>query len=327
MVIKYNFKGNIFNSYNFLGYGDVNMKKIFCCLFIFLGIIFCTNKYYVFAMKETEDNDELKKNLFSLIKGYSDYISSIEKNEKGEIFIITKNNTRIIYDDLKDKSVNEKFINPDLQDLFFESYPLQPIRKVMELNKDPGRLRNYKLLNNVYGSSKSEIEKNLTTINTKYGNIIFNKCNNAAENLKKALDEVWIASCDEAKINDFVMPISGTYNYRVIQDTGMLSPHSYGIAIDLNRNDADYWKWVPREKGDSRIAIYPKVIVESFEKYGFVWGGKWSHFDILHFEYKPEIIIKAKYFFEDDKNEVWDYNIPKDDKNIEIINLINEKIN
>ena len=79
MVIKYNFKGNIFNSYNFLGYGDVNMKKIFCCLFIFLGIIFCTNKYYVFAMKETEDNDELKKNLFSLIKGYSDYISSIEK--------------------------------------------------------------------------------------------------------------------------------------------------------------------------------------------------------------------------------------------------------
>ena len=121
MVIKYNIKGNIFNSYNFLGYGDVNMKKIFCCLFIFLGIIFCTNKYYVFAMKETEDNDELKKNLFSLIKGYSDYISSIEKNEKGEIFIITKNNTRIIYDDLKDKSVNEKFINPDLQELFFES--------------------------------------------------------------------------------------------------------------------------------------------------------------------------------------------------------------
>ena len=121
----------------------------------------------------------------------------------------------------------------------------------------------------------------------------------------------------DAKINNFVMPISGTYNYRVIQDTGMLSPHSYGIAIDLNRNDADYWKWVPREKGDSRIAIYPKVIVESFEKYGFVWGGKWSHFDILHFEYKPEIIIKAQYFFEDDKNEAWDYNIPKDDKNIE----------
>ena len=113
------------------------MKKIFCFLFIFLGIIFFINEYYAFAMKKAEDNNELKKNLFSIIKGYSDYISSIEKNEKGEIFIITKNNTKIIYDDLKEKSVNDKFVNPDLQDLFCESYPLQPIRKVMELNKDP----------------------------------------------------------------------------------------------------------------------------------------------------------------------------------------------
>ena len=42
-----------------------------------------------------------------------------------------------------------------------------------------------------YQGEELEIEKNLTTINTKYGNIIFNKCNNAAENLKKALDEVY----------------------------------------------------------------------------------------------------------------------------------------
>lgn len=28
MVIKYNYNGNIINSYNFLGYGDVSMKKI-----------------------------------------------------------------------------------------------------------------------------------------------------------------------------------------------------------------------------------------------------------------------------------------------------------
>lgn len=248
-------------------------------------------------MEKVEDNNEIKKNLFSIIKGYSDYISSIEKNEKGEIFIITNNNTRIIYDDLKEKSINEKFANPDLEDLFFENYPLNPITKVMDLNKDPGRLRNYKLLNSVYGNDKREIEKNLTTISTNYGNIIFNKCNNAAENLKKALDEIWSISREDTKINSFVTPISGTYNYRVIQDTGMLSPHSYGIAIDLNRNDADYWKWVSKEKGDSRIASYPKAIVECFEKYGFVWGGKWSHFDILHFEYKPEIIIKEKYFF------------------------------
>ena len=39
------------------------------------------------------------------------------------------------------------------------------------------------------------------------------------------------------------------------------------------------------------------------------------------------LVMMQKLIFEDDKNEAWNYNIPKDDKNIEIINLINEKIN
>jgi hypothetical protein len=33
-----------------------------------------------------------------------------------------------------------------------------------------------------------------------------------------------------------------------------------------------------------------------FEKHGFIWGGKWGHFDIMHYEYRPEIILKSRYF-------------------------------
>lgn len=33
----------------------------------------------------------------------------------------------------------------------------------------------------------------------------------------------------------------------------------------------------------------PLEIVGVFEKYGFVWGGRWYHFDTMHFEYRPEI--------------------------------------
>ena len=280
-------------------------------------------------MSEKKENlNEIKKNLFCLMKGYNGYITSVEKGEDNKIYIIMNNNSKIIYDDLKDKSINEKFYNADLEDLFIEKYPLEPINKVIELNKDPGRLRNYSLLENVYGKSKNEIEINLTTINTKFGDIIFNKCNGAADNLKKAINDIWDIASGDNKINPFFTPISGTYNYRVIQDTGMLSPHSFGIAIDLNRNDSEYWKWVPKEKGDNRIAIYPKSVVESFEKYGFVWGGKWSHFDILHFDYRPEIIIKSRYFPENDNIDIeWDCNIPKDVDNVKIIDIINEKIN
>ena len=37
---------------------------------------------------------------------------------------------------------------------------------------------------------------------------------------------------------------------------------------------------------------YPQEIVDIFEKHGFIWGGKWSHFDLMHFEYRPELLRK-----------------------------------
>jgi D-alanyl-D-alanine carboxypeptidase len=34
----------------------------------------------------------------------------------------------------------------------------------------------------------------------------------------------------------------------------------------------------------------PQEIVSIFEKHGFIWGGKWNHFDTMHFEYRPELL-------------------------------------
>ena len=38
----------------------------------------------------------------------------------------------------------------------------------------------------------------------------------------------------------------------------------------------------------------PKEVVKVFEKYGFIWGGKWHNYDTIHFEYRPELIIYNK---------------------------------
>ena len=38
----------------------------------------------------------------------------------------------------------------------------------------------------------------------------------------------------------------------------------------------------------------PAAIVEIFERHGFIWGGKWYHYDTMHFEYRPELIALAK---------------------------------
>jgi len=27
-----------------------------------------------------------------------------------------------------------------------------------------------------------------------------------------------------------------------------------------------------------------------FERHGFIWGGRWWHYDTMHFEYRPELL-------------------------------------
>ena len=37
----------------------------------------------------------------------------------------------------------------------------------------------------------------------------------------------------------------------------------------------------------------PPEIVAVFERHGFIWGGRWVHFDTMHFEYRPELLPRA----------------------------------
>jgi hypothetical protein len=72
-----------------------------------------------------------------------------------------------------------------------------------------------------------------------------------------------------------------------------LSAHSSGIAIDINPDFSDYWRWSD-ERGHEGSIQYrnrlPNEIVEIFERHGFIWSGKWYHYDTMHFEYRPELL-------------------------------------
>ncbi|MBL8569506.1 MAG: M15 family metallopeptidase [Phreatobacter sp.] len=87
----------------------------------------------------------------------------------------------------------------------------------------------------------------------------------------------------------YLVPSAGTFNCRTVADTGLLSMHAFAAAIDLNVQHSDYWRWA-RSRGDipyrNRI---PYEIVEVFEAEKFIWGGKWYHYDTMHFEYRPEL--------------------------------------
>jgi hypothetical protein len=89
----------------------------------------------------------------------------------------------------------------------------------------------------------------------------------------------------------------GTFNWRTISGTTRLSTHSFGTTIDINIDFSNYWQWDTKDwkqHGEDVELSYknriPMQIVQIFEKYGFIWGGKWYHYDTMHFEYRPELL-------------------------------------
>lgn len=277
------------------------MKKIVIFLLVFMIISGLLTGRAVIRYLDADNYQEtpyeamMKRDILCLMMAYPEYITGIKKEDDDRVYIVLKSGRKLLYDDKKKKSLEEKLYNPDIQDMMEQIYPLTKINKLMEDGLDPGRVRHYSLLKEVYGSSQSGVQKNLKTVSAG-GSFQFNKNNKAAESLKAAMQEVTELLKTERGLSRFVFPTSGTFNYRVIAGTNLLSPHSFGIAIDLARDKKDYWRWASREQGQKRIDEYSNKIVEIFEKHNFVWGGKWSHFDILHYEYRPEIIIKAKCF-------------------------------
>jgi D-alanyl-D-alanine carboxypeptidase len=170
-------------------------------------------------------------------------------------------------------------------------YPRGPLNAPPAVNSDPGRFRNAAFFAKMYGDcGKGDVLRRLAPVvwlPKTWGKIIYVTSVNGVDRALSAVS----AEIDTlpADIKRAAYPIAGTYNCRAVADTGAVSPHSYGIAIDLNLHFSDYWYW--RRSG---VIGYrnrmPIEIVNIFEKHGFVWGGKWYHFDTMHFEYRPELL-------------------------------------
>lgn len=259
----------------------------------------------------------MRRDLLCLMMAYPEIISEVERVSNGEVYVVMNSGNKILYDDKKQKSYEQKLANADLQDTLEQLYPLSDLTNLMEGNYDPGRIRSYALLKEVYGASRQQIEKNLKGVSINGKICSFNKSNGAAEALERAIKEIIALVKRENKIYSNVFPVNGTYNYRVIAGTDQLSPHAFGIAIDFKSDKRDYWKWATRELGQQRINEYPKEVVKIMEDMNFIWGGKWAHFDILHFEYRPEIVIKSRYFVEEfEMGGSWYYGFPYEDASV-----------
>ena len=300
------------------------MKRALICLILLSLFIItgCKEKQSMRNAVYTDSNAvnydaNMKRDLLCLMMSYPEYICNIERSSDGNVFIMMKSGRKILYDDKRTKNFEHKLANPDLQDMMGQTYPLADISNLMEEDFDPGRIRKYALLSEVYGESREKIQGNLISVKVGYKKFLFNRNNKAAEALETVMKELIQLTQSRNDIYSAVFPTSGTFNYRLISGTNLLSAHSFGTAIDLAVDKRDYWKWASRESGEKRVASYPKEVVRIFEKNNFIWGGKWGHFDIMHFEYRPELILKSRYFSnKQNYDDCWYDGVPQNDDNI-----------
>jgi D-alanyl-D-alanine carboxypeptidase len=223
--------------------------------------------------------------LDALVRAYPDFLVSHDGG-----VLIWKDGTRMsVSDGRSDKNFEEKLRNPSILDQLSIPYIKGPLATPPGLQDDPGRFRNIAFFDKTYGDcSKGEVQEKLTKVawlpKVGGGFLPISKVNGVADKLRAVSEELEQLP---PEINKYAFPSAGTFNCRAVKDTGNRSAHAWGVAIDINTRFSDYWLWAKNGSYRNRI---PFGIVEIFERHGFIWGGKWGHFDTMHFEYRPELL-------------------------------------
>lgn len=224
-------------------------------------------------------------------EGYGELISGANEKE-----IILQNGAVLPYRTNETKMPwNEKINTSDLETQLIQRYNSYSIDISPYYLFSPGRLRYQPFFDALYGNDEKSILKNLVTIKWKttngYKNLLVTKIGDVDKKLILINEEIAQLPLKERLIANN----ASTYKYRFIKDTKRLSMHSYGIAIDLSPNKTEYWKRNFQEETELFFSknSMPLSIVRIFEKYGFIWGGKWYHYDTMHFEYRPELLAPS----------------------------------
>ncbi|MGL4811551.1 MAG: M15 family metallopeptidase [Beijerinckiaceae bacterium] len=101
-----------------------------------------------------------------------------------------------------------------------------------------------------------------------------------AESLLRALDAIARLYGSQAAIEKARMHLcGGVFNFRAKRGGHTLSIHSWGAAIDLDPERNGFGRRYVENRG-----MMPLRVVECFAAEGWVWGGRWSTPDAMHFQ-------------------------------------------
>ncbi len=243
---------------------------------IILGILVSLAPAYALAADPT---------VAGLLAAYPEQFVAIEGGD-----LVWRDGTRMpISDGVADKDFDTLLDHPDIDDMFVIPYRPGPPAGEPALNEDPGRIRYEPLFTKMYGDcEEGEVAPRTRDVAWLKGKVRFTTVNGAADALEAIVADLRKLPPEMTK---YLVPNAGTYNCRKIAGSDRRSMHAYAAAIDINTKYTDYWLW---SKPVGELYPYrnriPLEITQVFERHGFIWGGKWYHYDTMHFEYRPELL-------------------------------------
>lgn len=228
-----------------------------------------------------------------LLKAYPGFL--IEKDGNN---LVLADGHHLPYGSGSQGNFEDRLDHADLHDQMNQCYsPDFPVHQP-EFNEDPGRMRHEPFFKRLYGDDKFAVQRNVVQVTwaPTGKSLPFTQIAGADQ----ALHRVSNAIAARPELRHLVSRPVGTLDWRTIQGTKRTSSHSFGIAIDFKLPHAlgHYWRWAGCQTGKS--CAYPRRVLQNrglqdvvkiFETNGFIWGGKWFHFDTIHFEYRPELLV------------------------------------
>jgi len=269
------------------------------------------------AQQAVDLPDYAALDLAVLRAAYPGAIQKMVRNPDGHLELVLTSGQHLMYDDgrsdadrqnvasasavsaeaKKSDGTRQVFAAPDLRTMLDQVYPLGPVDEASANPKpgfDPGRSRVQGLFTALYGASEAQVRKNCAPVRFDTRTLPFNTRYGAAQALTRVWQHIAAQLPQHPEFLPVLRPLGETLVWRVIAGTKRLSMHSFGIALDVNPN-LPYWRWEKHpETMPAQCKAFPPEILAAFEAEGFIWGGKWASFDLMHFEYRPELILKAR---------------------------------
>jgi hypothetical protein len=251
--------------------------------------------WIVARLDKTDPRNDPRVSAF--VEAYGSLIDSVTYTEDDVIFAIGSRpihfqGGRMLEEGRLDRS-------EDCDPIFYR-YSLEPLTEPSPLpEEDPTYCTD--VLESLWGRTDHEIREHGGSTTFLDHRMFVN--NLLIDALAAVEEDILEAATDNSSVATWIDELNITYSMidREIAGSPTRSHHAWGMAVDFVPNSYErlnvYWRWSRvYEEEWHRIPVEqrwspPQAVIEIFESHGFIWGGKWTHFDNIHFEYRPEILL------------------------------------